>query len=59
MKFLAIAVMLLLTIFALTADASPAKFIFPPGFDKKVAGIQKRAAPQYYSSSSSYYSSSP
>lgn len=42
MRFLAIAVMLLLAVFAL-AEASPVKFLFPAGFDQEKAGINKRS----------------
>lgn len=41
MKFLAIGIMLLLSIFALTAEATPKNFLFPPGFDQNVDGNQK------------------
>lgn len=45
MKFLALTVMMLLCIFAIKADASLSKFLFPAGFNQEKAGIQKRAAP--------------
>lgn len=41
MKLLAIVFMLLLSIFALTANASPAKFLFPAGYDKDTKRCEK------------------